>query len=280
MGNHQTTDPKNRAVRFPREVVNLPVMSQDNLLDDGETQSGAPVVGSEIRFEDIATDRLRNTWTIVVDFQSGRVTGAAMDFDADQPARMKGLNGIDEEVEEYLSKELFIGVDDKGGTGEPPVDRLFLKVRCKRAHDVSTNGLQINGDDAGLSRFGICDEIVELVGDPIDLLGDLLAAVPEFRGGVGGFGDHLRHPANEVEGVPGLMGQTGCGQIHFLQIMIEFLGSYQAVFQSRTFEETLIGEGTPPEGQEGEGGDNPSKVSVASKGALEGASREHQRKAM
>ena len=90
-------------------------MSQDNLLHDSQAEAGPFFVGRDVRFENFQALAGRYSRSIVPNFQGtfGSASSAANDLDF--TARIHGLSGIQQKVEEELSRRLILRLNENKG---------------------------------------------------------------------------------------------------------------------------------------------------------------------
>jgi hypothetical protein len=78
----------------------------DDLLDDGEAEAGAFLVGGEVGFEDFGGLSGWDAGAVVADFEAGLVGSGFVEGDFDLATAFDGLHGVEKEVEEGLAEEL------------------------------------------------------------------------------------------------------------------------------------------------------------------------------
>src|SRR6266849_4729474 len=104
-------DAEERALRRIREALDLPTVGQDDLLHYGQAEAGPFGVSGEIGLEDFGALMVGNAGTIVAHFQesfgSVLLAGSNLNFSL----LISGLDGVDQEIEERLPEQLFIGLD-------------------------------------------------------------------------------------------------------------------------------------------------------------------------
>ena len=58
-------DAEDRAPRFVSKTLNIPPVREHYLLDHGKTQTGATLLGGEVRFENLRASVYWHAWTVV-----------------------------------------------------------------------------------------------------------------------------------------------------------------------------------------------------------------------
>src|SRR5476651_1042439 len=77
-------------------------------------------------------------------------------------------------------------------------------------------------------RAGVVDEFVQLHGDLVGLVHDGAGLVADFHRRLGLLGKHLRHAADDVERVARLVREAGGGEVHFLEVRVQFARADEA----------------------------------------------------
>ena len=94
----------------------------------------------------------RHAGTVVADFQAHRALAARHHSHADFTAAIECLRAIQEEVEECLAQQLFIGLDAREVGLEVEVEILLLEIEAKGADDLRGDGVEGDGSAADFAR--------------------------------------------------------------------------------------------------------------------------------
>src|SRR5882724_12635077 len=130
------TETKNRSLWLLGDILNLPSMRQNNLLDDRQPQSRPFRMGGEVRFEDFAAMLARNAGAIVPNIEL-RLRGAAFSGNnLDLPAGRDGLDTIDQQVEKNLAKQLRVRLHGKPFFFDLELDGFVIDVALKRTDHI------------------------------------------------------------------------------------------------------------------------------------------------
>ena len=122
------SDSEDRAARFVGQAAYFPAMGQDDLLDHRQAEAGPFQMGGKIGFEDLGAVLGRNARAVVANLENepARILFGGGHLDVAAP--FDGLDGIDQEIEERLSKQWFIGLDGRQGIGDAEANALLLEV--------------------------------------------------------------------------------------------------------------------------------------------------------
>src|SRR5438270_11187841 len=156
----EVSDSEDRALRLIGQALNLPPVSQDNLLHDSEPKAGPFFVGRDVRFENFQALAGRYSRSIVPNFQGtfGSASSAANDLDF--TARIHGLSGIQQKVEQRLPKQLLIGLDGEVIAGNLELEVFLLDVVIQGAHNVANDRTDTDRGAAHLARTRKVDELI------------------------------------------------------------------------------------------------------------------------
>src|SRR6266536_4062601 len=130
----QVTDAKDRPFGFVRQAFNFPAVGQHDLLHHGQTEAGPLFLGGEIRFEDVGAMFRGNARAVVADFDEGFGGAGFAGEDLDFALRLDHLGGVEQQVEQRLAEQLFVGFDGQSVLGHVEADVLFLDVILQGSH--------------------------------------------------------------------------------------------------------------------------------------------------
>ena len=136
-----------------------------------------------------------------------------------------------QKVEQDLAQQLFVGLDGHRFAAGLDAQFLFLDVVGQRAHDLVHGGVERDFRAADFARTRVVDELVQLRGDLVGFVHDGARFFADFRRGVGLLGNHLGHAADDVERIAGFVREAGGGEVHFLEMRIQFAGADEADLQ-------------------------------------------------
>src|SRR5882724_3170921 len=104
-------DAKYRSSRFVGHALDLPTMRQNNLLDDGQAESGAGLLSRKIRLEDLRALIESHSRSVVTDLKS-RFRGISLQRQYLYFATViGGLDCIKQKIEKRLPQELLVCFD-------------------------------------------------------------------------------------------------------------------------------------------------------------------------
>src|SRR5438477_3351731 len=244
----EVSDSEDCALRLIGQALNLPAMSQHNLLHDSQAEAGPFFVGGDIRFEDFQALAGRHSRSIVPNFQGtfGSASSAANDLDF--TARIHGLSGVEQKVEQRLPKQLLIGLDREVIAGNLELDVFLLDVVIQGAHNFANDRTETDRGAAHLARTRKVDELIQLGCDAIGFIDNFERFCPNFGQSFLLLGNHLRQAANDIERVARFMGQSGGGQIHLLEVRVQLAGPQQTHLQLRGAAKITPGQGQADHG--------------------------------
>src|ERR1051325_5358278 len=124
-GELQMGEAEDRAPGLVGEAFDLPAVGQDDLLNHGQAEAGAFVVCGEIRLEDVRAMMRRNAGAVVAHFEDGLVGALPGGGDADFAVLIDGLDGVEQQVEERLPEQLFVGFNGELLIRDLEADALF-----------------------------------------------------------------------------------------------------------------------------------------------------------
>src|ERR1035437_8980688 len=259
----QVRDAEDRAFGFVGQARDFPAMREDDLRDDGEAEAGAFLVRGEIGFENFLPVFGRHAVAVVADFQQcfGGTGAAHSNFYLSAFAH--GLDGVEEQIEQHLAQELFVGFDGERVAAGFHAKFLFLDVKVQGADDFAGGGGERDFRAADFARARVVDELGELRGDFVGLVHDGFGLGADFGRGVGQARNHLGHAANEVERIARLVREAGGGEVQFLEVRIQFARAHEADLEFGGLAGVAPGEAGTERGDAGEKADDAAQPEVA-----------------
>src|ERR1035441_4575040 len=127
-GELEVGDAEDRALRLIGEAFDLPAVREHDLLDNGQAQTGALLLGCEVRLEDFSAAVGGNPGAVVADLEQGFGGIALLGNDLDFPAAIDGLDGVEHQIEERLPERLFVRLDAELFALDLKADLLLLQV--------------------------------------------------------------------------------------------------------------------------------------------------------
>src|SRR5713101_1929065 len=187
----QMSDPEDRALRFVRQALDLPPVRQHDLLDDRQTQPRPLLVRGDVGLEDFVALADGNAGAVVenVERRLGAVALARGDLDFTVP--IDRLDGVEEQIKEGLTEQLFIGLDAQFIAQHLEANAFLLDVAAQRPHHFPTDRTERHRRAPDFPRLGVIDEFVQLGGDAIGIIDDRAQFVANLRRRVRLFRNHL-----------------------------------------------------------------------------------------
>ena len=122
-------DAEDGALGSVGEAFDFPAVGEDNLLHDGEAEAGSGWLSGEVGFENLDALRRGNAGAIVANLEEGFGGAETVGDDLDLAVWLDGLDGVEQEVEEGLAEQLFVGFDGELGFGG--VQNRPVCLRCR-----------------------------------------------------------------------------------------------------------------------------------------------------
>src|ERR1019366_981244 len=204
-GELQVGDAENSALRLVGETFDLPALCEDDLLDDGQAQTRALLLGGEVRLEYFSAAIGGNARAVVTDFEHGFGGIAFLGDDLDFAIAIGGLDGIEQQIEKRLPEQLLVGLDAELFALDFQADLLLLQVVVQGPDDFIDHRAKRKLGAADFARAGVIDELIQLRGHLVGFINDIARLPLNLRRCIGLFGDHLGQAADDVERIPGFV---------------------------------------------------------------------------
>src|SRR6185369_17052002 len=265
----EMSNAENRTAGFVAEAFDLPAVSEDILANDGEAETGAFLMGGNVRFENLGALTGRDARPIIPDLEEGLGGSGLADDNLDFAFGIDRLDGVHEEVKKRLAEQLFIRFDRQLIAEDLELDALFLDVIRERADDFLNDRTESDGGTTDFAGSREVDEFIELGRDAIGFLDNLERFPAHFGGGLLLFGNHLSEAANDIERITGLVSQAGGSEVHLLEVGVQFTGTEQAHFQFGRLPEVTPGQTHADDRDAGKTADNHAHPKILITGAAE-----------
>src|SRR6266852_1011207 len=195
----QMSDPENRALRFVRQALDFPSVRQHDLLDHRQTQPRPFLVRGDVGLEDLVTLADGNAGPVIEHVERRFGAIAPLRGDLDFTVRIDRLDRVKEQIKEGLPEQLFIGLNAQFIAQHLEANTLLLDITAQRPHHFPDDRTERHGRPPDFPRLGIIDEVVQLGVDADRFIDDRAQLVPNLRGRVRLFRNHLRQPADRSE---------------------------------------------------------------------------------
>jgi len=162
-----------------KEVLGVPVLGGDELLDDGEAEAGASLLGGEVGEEEALSHLVGEAGAGVCDDEldvSDRAGAggeeAGGDVELAEEAVLHGLGGIVDEVGESSFEGFGVG-EDEGQVGcEVAADADGAEAAGEECEGVFDDGVEVRGMGPGAGELGESGELVDERAHGFDRGGD------------------------------------------------------------------------------------------------------------
>jgi len=123
----------------------------------------------EVRLENLQALSRGHARSVVAHIQKRFLSTGFFGDDMDFAASVHRLNGIEQEVEERLPKQLLVRFHRQILFSERKPDSFVFEIAFERTHDFADDSRRRDRGAPHLMRLGIIDEFIELRGDSITL---------------------------------------------------------------------------------------------------------------
>ena len=128
-------DAENGAARLVAETFDFPAVRENNLLHHGQAEAGAFLMRREIRLENFPLVFGRDAGAVVADFQRAFRRARALGDKLDLAAAVRRLDGVEQQIEEDLPQQLFVGLDRQRFAAVLDALFFFAQVKIHGAHN-------------------------------------------------------------------------------------------------------------------------------------------------
>jgi hypothetical protein len=129
-------DAEDRALGLVGKAGDIPAVRENYLLDDCKAEAGARFLRRKIGFENFGAIIGWDARTIIADFEHGFGSAALLGKDLDVACAVDGLDRIQQQIEQGLAEELFVGLNAELLTLNLEVDLLFFQIVVQRADNL------------------------------------------------------------------------------------------------------------------------------------------------